>query len=485
MRRKERAYARSSDLGSATTQCDRGRDVPIPIEYSATLHRPRAHEQLKTRATGIKLEILSGTGTGEVFHFDLVGDKERTDRLVGGRNLCDIELRDNSVSQRHFELSFAGTGVRLRDLDSTNGTWIGRARIRDALLAPGIEFFAGDCCIRVVDIEVQDLAVSTRDGLGTMLGVDEASRVLFSTVERVAPTAMTVLIMGESGTGKGEVARTIHAKSKRPGPFRLLDCSTLPNELAAGLVLGHAKGAYTGATSDRPSPFEEADGGTIFIDEIGELPLEVQKSLLTVVDRGELQRVGETRIRKVNARIVAATNRDLGAEVTAGRFRKDLYYRLREFVMTVEPLRARRADIPFLAEHFLEGFGKKIGRSLCLDPDAKQYLSQLLWDGNVRQLRAVMRRTAHFSTQDIVSRSEIQLFDDEVETSSPSTGTDVPSGGMKAALVHYTTQYCERIMRSANGSLEVAAAEARYSERGLRQLLARHGLSHLIETARE
>ena len=430
---------------------------------------------------GISLEVLSGEDEGKVFRLAVEGDSGRVDCLVAGRRACDIVLTDPSISTRHFELAFEGQGVRLRDLRSRNGVWIGRARIEEAWLAPGCEFFAGQCRIRVSEIDMQDLPVSLETALGTMAGASEASRALFSLLERVAPTPMTVLVMGESGVGKGEVARTIHAVSARKGPMHLLDCSTLPRELSAALVLGHAKGAFTGANSDRPGPFELADGGTLFLDEVGELPLDVQQNLLTVVDRRELQRVGESRVRKVDVRVVAATNRNLAEEVAAGRFRQDLYFRLRQFVVTVPPLRDRPEDIEHLAERFLSEFSADVGRTLSLGREARKALRKPRWDGNVRQLRDVMRRAAYLSRGDVVGTADLNLFDDEIWVDAPADdpGEDAElfvAGGLKTATETFQRRYCERLLASTGGDATKAAILAKYTPRGFSILLERLGL---------
>jgi transcriptional regulator with GAF, ATPase, and Fis domain len=456
--------------------------VTDAAEFTATLHVPRPDEAMRARPAGITLEVMSGPDSGKTFRFALGTDERRTDVLIGGRNLADIALTDSSVSQRHFELCFASGKTRLRDLGSTNGVWIGRARVEEAWLAEGAEFYAGDCRMRVSTIDVQDQPVSNRTQLGGMFGTSESMRALFSLVVRLAPTPLTVLILGESGTGKGEVARALHAASGRSGAFQVVDCSTLPRELAPALLLGHAKGAFTGATSDVPGPFEVADGGTVFLDEVGELPLDVQQALLTVVDRKEVQRVGETRVRGVDVRIVAATNRDLGEEVAAKRFRKDLYYRLQQFVVTVPPLRDRPDDIAFLADRFLESLAAELGRPLSLVEDAKRALVRLRWSGNVRELRDVIRRAAYLAPGQTIERRDLHLFDEEPapEDVAPD-GERLDPGGLKAAISAFTRRYCERVLEAADGNLEAAAAAARYTPRGFLLLLERLRLDDRVK----
>jgi transcriptional regulator with GAF, ATPase, and Fis domain len=214
-------------------------------------------------------------------------------------------------------------------------------------------------------------------------------------IELVAPTDATVLITGESGTGKELVARAIHEQSARNGRALIkLNCSAVPESLFESEFFGHVRGSFTGALKDKPGRFELADGGTLFLDEIGEVPLAMQAKLLRVLQEQELERVGDTRTRKVNVRVIAATNRDLTKEVDEGRFREDLFYRLRVFPIEVPPLRERREDIAPLAAHFIEQSARKMNRSE--PPITQAALTQLTsydWPGNVRQLQNVIERS--------------------------------------------------------------------------------------------
>src|SRR5215475_9983554 len=199
--------------------------------------------------------------------------------------------------------------------------------------------------------------------LGEIIGRSPPMRHLTEQVAVVAPTNATVLILGESGTGKELVAREIHkASSRRDGPMVRVNCAAVPRELFESEFFGHVKGAFTGALRDRVGRFELANGGTLFLDEVGEIPLELQAKLLRVLQEGELERVGEERTRKVDVRLVAASNRDLRSEAEAGRFRQDLFYRLSVFPVELPPLRKRKEDIPLLAEHFLQASARKLGR---------------------------------------------------------------------------------------------------------------------------
>jgi transcriptional regulator with GAF, ATPase, and Fis domain len=229
---------------------------------------------------------------------------------------------------------------------------------------------------------------------GELIGQGPALEAVARQIDLVAPTDSAVLLLGESGTGKELVAREVHRRSKRAArPLVKVNCAAVPRELYESEFFGHARGAFTGALRDRAGRFELADGGTLFLDEIGEIPLELQAKLLRVLQEGELERVGEERTRRVNVRIIAATNRDLRAEAEAGRFRQDLYYRLSVFPIALPPLRQRAEDIPLLAEHFLAIAARKLGRPKPrLTLANVQKLQRYRWPGNVRELQHVIER---------------------------------------------------------------------------------------------
>lgn len=243
--------------------------------------------------------------------------------------------------------------------------------------------------------------VAGAGAFGELIGQSPALEAVAQQIDLVSPTDSAVLILGESGTGKELVAREIHRRSKRSGrPLIKVNCAAVPRELYESEFFGHARGAFTGALRDRVGRFELADGGTLFLDEVGEIPLELQAKLLRVLQEGELERVGEERTRRVNVRLVAATNRDLRAEAEAGRFRQDLFYRLSVFPVEVPPLRKRKEDIPLLVEHFLEASSRKVGRPTPpLTLAAVQRLQQYDWPGNVRELQHVVERAVITSTK--------------------------------------------------------------------------------------
>jgi transcriptional regulator with GAF, ATPase, and Fis domain len=233
-----------------------------------------------------------------------------------------------------------------------------------------------------------------------MIGESAAFKQALSHAHLVAPTKANVLILGESGTGKELIARAIHEHSQRRRfPLIKVNCASVPRELFESEFFGHVRGAFTGAVRDRTGRFQLADGGTLFLDEVGEIPLELQSKLLRVLQEGEFERVGEDRARKVNVRIIAATNRDLKIEIAAGRFREDLYYRMAVFPINLPPLRQRREDIPLLAAHFIKAACIRMGRpSFTLSASDSESLRQYDWPGNIRELQNVIERAVVIST---------------------------------------------------------------------------------------
>ncbi|MDO6558888.1 nitric oxide reductase transcriptional regulator NorR [Paraglaciecola chathamensis] len=259
----------------------------------------------------------------------------------------------------------------------------------------------------------------TRDG-GELIGNSPSMQALKSEIQLVARSDYTVLVLGETGVGKELVARTLHRCSERSNhPLIHLNCASIPETLAESELFGHAKGAFSGAEKERPGKFQLADGGTIFLDEVGELPLSVQGKLLRVLQSGEIQPVGKDQVSMVNVRVIAATNRDLAEEVKVGRFRADLYHRLSVYPVRIPSLKERNNDILLLAGYFLEVTARKLGvRQLKIRPDIENALLEYTWPGNVRELehvisRASLKATRHAQQQDIIS---ISLADLDFET---------------------------------------------------------------------
>lgn len=281
--------------------------------------------------------------------------------------------------------------------------------------------------------------VSGAGAFGELVGYSPALEAVARQIDLVAPTESAVLILGESGTGKELVAREIHRRSQRAArPLIKVNCAAVPRELYESEFFGHAKGSFTGALRDRVGRFELADGGTLFLDEVGEIPLELQAKLLRVLQEGELERVGEERTRRVDVRVMAATNRDLRSESEAGQFRQDLYYRLSVFPIEAPPLRKRKEDIPLLVEHFLAALSRKFGRRTPpLTLAAVQQLQRYDWPGNVRELqhvveRAVITSTGNRLTIDLPSSSKAPRQSEVGVSTDPVVRTDAEIRQMEA-----------------------------------------------------
>jgi transcriptional regulator with GAF, ATPase, and Fis domain len=290
---------------------------------------------------------------------------------------------------------------------------------------------------RDLEFENKCLREETRPAFGDIVGSSPALGREVEQIELVAPTDATVLIEGESGTGKELVAQEIHRRSPRADrPFILVNCASVPRELYESEFFGHVKGAFTGAVANREGRFAAADQGTIFLDEVGEIPLDLQSKLLRVLQEGTFERVGEERTRRSDVRVVAATNRELREEVAAGRFREDLYYRLNVFPITVAPLRERREDISPLAGHFLERSARRLGRPVpSLSKRTCEALESYDWPGNVRELENVLERSLITSTGD---RLDLQL---------PATGTAEARSGPEAGKVILTEAQLRQLER--------------------------------------
>ena len=297
-----------------------------------------------------------------------------------------LVLSDPAVSRYHLELRHRRDGISVHDLGSTNGTWLGAARIERAVVPAGTRIEIGSTALVVEDAGAEALATESVVEAPGLVGVSEAMRGVARLVERLARTTTAVLIEGETGAGKEVVASALHdAGPRRDGPFVVVDCGSLPPTLIASQLFGHERGAFTGADARRPGAFERAQGGTILLDDIGELPLELQPTLLGVLERRRFCRLGGSVEVHTDARVLAATNRDLRTEVNAGSFRADLYYRLAVARIVVPPLRERLEDLEPLIASFVERITGVPGENpLAASMDA---LRRARWSGNVRELR--------------------------------------------------------------------------------------------------
>ncbi|ACL66809.1 sigma54 specific transcriptional regulator, Fis family [Anaeromyxobacter dehalogenans 2CP-1] len=340
--------------------------------------------------------------------------------VVGKDPTCDAPLDDAFVSARHLRVEARGGRWALVDLGSTNGTFISGARVTRAELPFGLPVQLGDAEIVLEPREAPEPARA--EAFEGMISRDAAMRQAFELVERVGPSEAAVTILGETGTGKELFARALHARSaRRDGPFIPVNCSAIAETLIESELFGHEKGAFSGAERMRKGAFEEADRGTLFLDEIGELPLDLQPKLLRVLELGEVKRVGASRPIQVSVRIVAATHRDLRAQVRAGRFREDLFYRLCVVPITVPPLRRRAGDVRALAETFLARAAPR-GVALRWSEEALAKLEAYDWPGNVRQLRNVVQRALLFRGEGLAIGPAAVTFEDT--RAAPADGGD-------------------------------------------------------------
>jgi DNA-binding NtrC family response regulator len=316
-----------------------------------------------------------------------------------------------------------------------------------------------------------------------MIGRGPAMQEVFGLVKRLAPHARTALVTGETGTGKELVAKALHRLGPRSGRrFVTVNCSAVVETLFESELFGHVRGAFTGAGDHKPGLFETADGGTIFLDEIGELPGSVQAKLLRVIENGEVQRVGSLEPRKVDVRLIAATNRDLRAEVEAGRFRSDLYYRLNVAEIALPPLRDRREDIPYLTAAFVQSFSARFTKPLVgLTPAAERLLAEARWDGNVRQLRNVLERACILAEDEFVSETELgSLLPRAADAPCGTRGAgDLASrfpAGRPVPLQELEREHIVRTLEQVGGNKAVAARLLGVSRRAFYRQLERHGL---------
>ena len=313
--------------------------------------------------------------------------------VVGGGEEADLVVEDARVSRRHCEVRLTGEGVVLRDLGSKNGTRVGAIAVREAVLGLEAHVTIGSSELWVERAGAPEMVeLSEEASFGAAVGDSVPMRRLFEVLGRVAPRDVTVLLLGETGTGKEVLARAIHeASPRKKRPFVVLDCGAVDAGLLSAELFGHERGAFTGAAGARRGKLAEADGGTLFIDEIGELPLDLQPKLLRALQSKEFTPLGASRPERFDARVVSATHRNLKKLVEDGKFRQDLFFRLSVVVATIPPLRDRSGDIPLLVTRLLEDIGAPLHLS-DLPRGVLDVLRSYSWPGNVRELRNVLER---------------------------------------------------------------------------------------------
>jgi DNA-binding NtrC family response regulator len=421
-----------------------------------------------------RLTAVSGPGAGRSLAM------QHALATAGRHATNDLVLNDPRVSGVHLELRRQGERIHVRDAMSTNGTWLGPHRVTEIELALGAELTVGDTLLKLdLDGGATPAATSAEESFGDLVGQNDSMRELFATLARIAPKNIGLLVQGETGTGKEEVARAIHARSPRAGqPFVVIDATSLRETLAESLLFGHEKGAFTGANERRVGLFEAAHGGTVFLDEIGELPAVLQAKFLRVLERHEVTRVGSQTPIKTDVRVIAASHRDLRHEIDAGRFREDLYFRLAQLRVLLPPLRDRADDIPMLCQKLLAGI---VGdRAVMIESSALAHLAAQPWPGNVRELRNVLARAAALCTDDVIRRVDVAgegfgfRGTREERTALDVSGPFVPA--KDRAIERFESAYLSALMKRCNGNLSLASREADLARHHLRDLLKKRGL---------
>jgi transcriptional regulator with GAF, ATPase, and Fis domain len=384
-----------------------------------------------------------------------------------------LRLTDPCVSRQHCVLRVSDEGVVCTDLGSTNGTLIAGRRITSAIVMPGDAITVGETTI-AFDLLAETVSepLSVADRFGGVLGRSTAMRRLFALAERVAASDASILIDGETGTGKSALAEAIHAHSPRKdGPFIVVDCGALPGTLLESELFGHERGAFTGAVESRLGLFQSANGGTILLDEIGELPLDLQPKLLRVLERRVIRRVGASRERPIDVRVIAATHRDLRREVNLRTFRSDLWYRLNTVRLTMPPLRERREDIPVLTEHFVRRFAERTGKRIDgVDEKAMTELTRYEWPGNVRELENTIERAVVLTIEPLLTSRSVWLMS---ATASPAAAA-VPSLKLHHNLEWAERETMRRALEQARGVKKDAAELMGISQRALSHYLAKY-----------
>jgi transcriptional regulator with GAF, ATPase, and Fis domain len=416
-----------------------------------------------------RIEVVSGPSRGRSFVVT-----EGAVR-IGSDDGADLVVADPLVSREHLIADIEPGTARIRDLGSKNGTWFGGARV-DAAQLPctgGVVRIGGSELGFFPLDDTLPLAPAASTRCGRLVGQSESMRLLFAQIARVAATSSTVLIHGETGTGKELVAEAIHGLGpRRDRPLVVVDCGAIPHDLIESELFGHARGAFTGAVSEFAGAFERADGGTVLLDEIGELPLELQPKLLRVLETGQIRGVGRERTRQVDVRVIAASHRNLRLAAEEQLFRHDLYYRLAVVQLNVPPLRARLGDLPMLVGELCAVAGWPP-----VDAESMARLAGATWPGNVRQLRNLLARTAALTAAPTLRISDAELAEVGGGSGDDDTVLSLPYKEAKELMVaRFTRDYLEALLTRNHGNVSAAAREAGIDRSWIVALARRHGV---------
>ncbi len=419
---------------------------------------------------GLRAVVVDGPNTG----LSIVAT---TDRLtLGTAPGNDVTLTDPTVSRYHLEMIRDADRIRLVDHGSTNGTFVGLASVSTGSVPAGAILTLGKTKVRVEDGSEVTVPLHGDEALEGLLGRSPAMRRVMAEIDRISKGDGSVLVVGESGTGKELVARAIHARSPRSKePFETVDCGALSQSLIASELFGHERGAFTGAEKRYIGAFERGNGGTVFLDELGELPASMQPSLLGALERRRFRRVGGSEEIGVDVRIIAATNRDLRAEVNQGTFRLDLYYRLAVVLIELPPLRERRDDIAALVQHFLWEEDPELSVDAVVDPETMRAIIRHHWPGNVRELRNFV--------QAMVATGRAPALDSARNPPAAGSGGDLiePLLGLpyrdarRVVVDEFERRFIRSVVQRSGGNVSQAARNAKMDRSHLVDLLRRHG----------
>lgn len=431
---------------------------------------------LDASALTLVVEREGGAPSGRTISWE--GDRCR----IGSHPGNDVVLADPSVARIHCELFLEGQTWRVRDASGTGGITLDSVRVRDAELhrRSTLEIGASTLRVHVGAPAGVDVGQSTPEdpsapsAFGNVAGRSPPMRRLFELLEKIGGSDINVLIEGESGTGKELVATEIVRRSVRANkPFVIVDCGAVSASLFESELFGHARGAFTGADRDRMGAFEAANGGTVFLDEIGELPLDLQPKLLRALEAREIRRVGDSKVRRIDVRVISATNRELEREVERGRFREDLYFRLAVIRARLPALRERKEDIPLLVRAFLSQFGASdgVGGDRLFEADVLAEMALHDWPGNVRELRNHVERSL------VLRTSTPPSAPDSGSVASSSDGTVVPFRIAKEGIIEaFERSYLSKLLEAAKGNMSRAARMAGMDRMYLHRLTQKHGL---------
>jgi DNA-binding NtrC family response regulator len=386
---------------------------------------------------------------------------------IGSDAAAQVCVSDPHVSRRHAEIVCTNGSVVLRDLQSRNGTYVDGIAVKEAILQGPATIRIGGTTIRF-ETEARSPATGPKQ-MGDAVGSSPEMQRVFAMLQRLAPSDLTITLLGETGVGKDVLACAVHdASARRSGPFIVFDCGAATPTLIESALFGHEKGAFTGANAAVAGAFERAHGGTLFFDEIGELSLDLQPKLLRALEQRKIQRVGSTVELPVDVRILAATNRDLEAEVAQGRFRQDLFFRLSAAVVAVPPLRERLADLPELVDAILTAEGRR----LRVTRDTLDALASYDWPGNVRELRNVLMAAGAMADADLLEPRHLLLF--KRQRRDP-TLADFPLGGRSLESIERAA--IVQTLKAADGNKVRAAKALGIAASTLYEKMRRYGIA--------